>query len=109
MTRKELGLIGDGIHDDTAALQKLLDNCGEVYIPDGCYLLTKPLIIHDNTHLHAARTAVFRLADHANCSLLDNDGLYSRTVNHDITVEGGIWDGNHDMQEREFVADQHQP
>ncbi|MBO5218504.1 MAG: right-handed parallel beta-helix repeat-containing protein [Clostridia bacterium] len=109
MTRKELGLIGDGVHDDTAAIQALLDRRGEVYIPDGRYHITRPLILHDDTHLRAARTAVFRLADHANCALLDNDGLYSRTVNRNITVEGGIWDGTHDMQERECVADQHQP
>jgi len=109
MIKEELKLYGDGVHDDTNAIQALLDKCGEVYISDGIYLITHPLIIHDNTHLRLSRTAVLRLADHANCSLIDNDGLYSRSVNRNITVEGGIWDGNHDNQEREFIQDENQP
>ncbi len=109
MTREQPGLIGDGIHDDTAAIQKLLDQGGEVYIPHGRYLITRPLIIHDNTHLRLARTAVLRLADHANCSLLDNDGLYRRCTNRNITIDGGIWDGNHDNQEREWIPDENLP
>lgn len=100
---EETKLYGDGVHDDTAALQALLDKAGEVRIPDGRYLVSRPLIIHDNTHLIAARNAVFRLADHANCSILDNDGLYERKTNRNITIEGGIWDGNNSAQEREWI------
>ena len=65
---------GDGIHDDTEAIQAMLDRCGTVCIPDGRYLITKPLIIHSNTHLILSSQATLRLADGANCSLLDNDG-----------------------------------
>ncbi|MDY4434946.1 MAG: glycosyl hydrolase family 28-related protein [Candidatus Flemingibacterium sp.] len=99
----EIKLWKDGIHDDTAALQALLDKRGEVRVPDGRYLISKPLIIHDDTHLIVARNAVLRLADHVNCSLLDNDGLYERRVNRNITIEGGIWDGNNAAQEREWI------
>ena len=102
MTKEELGLIGNGIADDTAAVQALLDKTGEVYIPGGCYKITRPLIIHDNTHLRLADNAILRLADHVNCSILDNDGLYTRKTNRNITIEGGIWDGNHDNQERKI-------
>ena len=102
-------LYGDGIHDDTQAIQEMLDKKGYVYIPDGTYLITKPLIIHDNTHLHASSFAHFRLADHANCSLLDNDGLYSKTLNTNITLEGGVWDGNNMMQERQVIPDENVP
>jgi len=109
MTCEELGLFGDGIHDDTAAIQILLDAAGEVYIPDGQYLITHPLIIHDNTHFRLSHAATLRLADHANCSLLDNDGLYRRCTNKNIIIEGGIWDGNHDMQEREWIPDENLP
>ena len=99
----EIKLWKDGIHDDTAALQALLDKRGEVRVPDGRYLISKPLIIHDDTHLIVARNAVLRLTDHVNCSLLDNDGLYERRVNRNITIEGGIWDGNNAAQEREWI------
>ena len=109
MKYEEMKLIGDGVHDDTAAIQALLEQRGEVYIPDGQYLISKPLIIHDDTHLRLSNMAVLRLADHANCSILDNDGLYNRTKNRNITIEGGIWDGNHDMQEREVITNEDRP
>ena len=45
-------LYGDGIHDDTMELQKLLDQCGIVTIDrPGTYLVSKTLIIHSNTRL----------------------------------------------------------
>ncbi len=102
-------LIGDGIHDDTEAIQNMLDKTGTVYIPDGKYLISRPLIIHDDTHLILAQNAVLRLKDHVNCSLLDNDGLYKKCTNKNITIEGGIWDGNHDNQEREVIPNEDLP
>lgn len=102
-------LYADGIHDDTAAIQAMLDRGGLVEIPHGTYCITRPLIIRDNTHLRLAQTAHLRLADGACCALLDNDGLYGRYTNRNITIEGGIWDGNHSAQRREFIADENQP
>ena len=100
------GAYGDGIHDDTSVIQKLLDECGHIYIPDGKYKITRPLIVHDNTHIHASKFAHFWLADHAQCSLLDNDGLYKRCTNYNITLEGGIWDGNNGKQKRKVIDDE---
>jgi hypothetical protein len=46
------GAQGDGIHDDTVALQKALDAGRLVILPKGIYLVSSPLIIHkDNTIL----------------------------------------------------------
>ncbi len=107
--RENVKLYGDGAHDDTAAIQAMLDKCGLVEIPDGRYLITKPLIIHSNTHLKLSSLATLRLADGANCSLLDNDGLYSDETNVNITIEGGIWDGNHLAQERQKIPNESRP
>ena len=106
---EKMKLYGDGIHDDTDAIQAMLDMCGTVRIPDGRYLITKPLIIHSNTHLILSSLATLRLADRANCSILDNDGLYSDETNVNITIEGGIWDGNHMMQERQKIPNEGRP
>lgn len=87
------------MNKDTAKLQEMLDRCGDVYIPDGLYIIDEPLQIHDNTHLRAAKNAVLRLADQANCEILINDKL-AKGYNENITVEGGIWDGNNVNQTR---------
>ncbi len=107
--KKLQGAFANGLQDDTENIQKLLDMGGEIYIPDGKYLITRPLIIHDNTHLRAGKNAHFRLADHANCALLDNDGLYERRTNHNITLEGGIWDGNNATQVRKVIDNENLP
>ncbi len=105
----QIKLYGDGIHDDTSSIQALLDKCGRVEIPDGCYLISKPLIIHSNTHLVLSSNAIMRLADNANCSLLDNDGLYDDIPNENIAIEGGIWDGNHEKQQRQRIPNEGRP
>ena len=59
-------------------LQKLLDAGGTVRFPSGEYLIEKPLVIHDNTHLILAPDTVLRLPDAGVFSLLENDGLRQR-------------------------------
>ena len=102
-------LYGDGIHDDTDAIQALLDLRGRVTLPYGEYLITHPLIIHDDTYFKLDPMATLHLADGANCALLDNDGLYERRVNRNITIEGGIWDGNNPAQTREYIENENLP
>ena len=51
---REFGAVGDGIHDDTAALQAALSCCppnGTVVVPAGRYL-SGPLFVHSSTRLH---------------------------------------------------------
>jgi polygalacturonase len=94
---EEFGAKGDAVADDTAALQKALDGGGcTVVIPPGIYLIRSALLIDSNTVIQADPRAIIRLADHAGNSigvfLLKNRD--EQNGNHDIMVEGGIWDGN---------------
>ncbi len=67
-------LYGDGIHDDTAAIQELIDSSMEVSLPapKAFYLISKPLELHGNLRLKLPRYAEIRLADGANCYMLKN-------------------------------------
>lgn len=84
---------------DRKEIQELLDRGGEIFIPSGVHTVEAPLVIGDNTSLTLAPDAVIRLADGANCEIIRNEGL-ARKYNKNITVRGGIWDGNNQGQTR---------
>jgi polygalacturonase len=100
---KESGAVGDGAADDTAAIQKALDGGKRtVVIPAGTYRITAALILDSGTTIRADERAVIRLGDHAG----NNVGVFLLTNrdftkgNTDITVDGGIWDGNNEHNPR---------
>ena len=72
-------LYGDGIHDDTAAIQEMIDSgvC-EVSLPAPkvCYLISKPLVIPSNFKLKLPRYAEIKLADGSDCFMLESKTVY---------------------------------
>jgi hypothetical protein len=40
---KAFGAVGDGVHDDTEALQAAYNRTGLVYVPNGTYLVSRPI------------------------------------------------------------------
>ena len=113
-----LNLYGDGIHDDTKAIQKLIDENVEVImpVPKKHYLISKALEIPSNRRIVFPRFAEIRLAPMSDCSMIKNvtvedkgERCPSRTyqfVNEfsgekqhrveNIEIVGGIW--NYDNQ-----------
>lgn len=122
-------LYGDGIHDDQPAIQELIDNgvCEvSLPVPVRHYLITKPLTIPSNFKLKLPRFATIKLADGANCFMLQNRAVekpakrlrecfsqvhkklwyFIDTLSpdpedtcHDFEIEGGIWDFNNNNQQ----------
>ena len=117
-------LYGDGIHDDTDAIQELIDSgvCEvELPAPKKHYLISRPLIIPSCFKLKLPRYAEIKLADGANCLMLQNKAVEkpskrlrefldegakrfwrfydelspdSEDSCHDFEIEGGIWNFN---------------
>ena len=101
----------DSVGDD-GAFQSALDAAdaaggGLVYIPSGRYLITGALTasagtanatnrialaVGSNTHILASDSATIQLKAFANCYLIGNKDWTNG--NRNITVEGGVWDGN---------------
>ena len=84
-------LYADGNHDDTFAIQELLDSgVSEVILPPtkACYCISQTLKIHSNQTLRLGETTVIRLLPHSDCLMLTN----AEKDAHDICVVGGIWD-----------------
>ncbi len=90
-------LYGDGIHDDTLVLQKMLDARGVVTVEKpGTYLITKTLIIHSDTRFILSPGARLLAAPMSRCALIENEHFAGGGRDENIEIIGGIWDGNCD-------------
>ncbi len=88
-------LYGDGIHDDTEAIQELLDKkiaLVELAMPEKCYLISKTLKIHSYQELKLPRYCHIKLAPNSNCMMITNAD--KQEGNEYITISGGVWDYN---------------
>ncbi len=119
-------LYGDGIHDDTLAIQELIDSgvC-EVVLPTPKvhYLISKPLELPSNFRLVLPRFAEIKLAKDSNCVMLRNKMVEDRAeriqpcifdfINefspdhpcNNIEVVGGIWNCNNLEQKPNPIAE----
>lgn len=100
---KDFGAVGNGIVDDTIAIQRVL-NMGKrtILIPQGTYKISVALKISSHTTIKADSKAIIRLADYAGINrdvfLLTNADF--QKSNKDIIIEGGVWDGNSEFNPR---------
>lgn len=97
-TLKQYGAAGDGVTDDTAALQAALDDCtnGILFAPPGTYLYKQTLNIHSGTHLIGSRgKSAFKLAHDHNLTEIpwrDTD-IKKPAVRFDEGSEGIVIEG----------------
>ena len=90
-------LYGDGFHDDTLAIQEMLDSNASVIelpVPKKHYCISKTLKIHSNQTLKLGETTTIQLLPGSSCFMLTN----AEEDAHDIAVVGGIWDFNNQQQ-----------
>lgn len=109
----DFGARGDGVADDTRAIQAALDVGGHVcirrpgvYVVSGALArlatgdnsrLNAALVIRSGTTLTMQNNVKLRLASGSDCYLLRNAS--PETGDHDIVVEGGQLDGNANGQQ----------
>jgi hypothetical protein len=99
---KDFGAVGNGIFDDYDAIQRALDSgAREIIIPMGIYCISKTLLVHSNTTVRADAAAKLVMKSdrrrQRNEFLLSNADPANGNVN--ITILGGIWDGNNQAPE----------
>ena len=103
---KDFGAKGDGITDDTLAIQTAIDSVpatgGTVFVPAGDYRISNSIAIgHDNTILTGEGAAsIIRLMDNANVAgiilpVRYSDHLDVSNVVHNVTISNLTLDGNH--------------
>ncbi|MDR6225454.1 glycosyl hydrolase family 28-related protein [Desmospora profundinema] len=97
---REYGAAGDGVTDDSAAIQAALDKAreyggGEVYVPDGSYAIKAPLRIYSYTRLKlSSQVAIIRAGAFSPMIIsgIGNVDEYDG-VQH-VEICGGTWNGN---------------
>lgn len=71
---KDFGAVGDGTTDDTAALQRAINYGGQIYFPDGSYLVSAALNITKQVNLIGSLGSVFIITTSATLDVLDITG-----------------------------------
>lgn len=96
---RDHGAVGDGVADDTAAIQAALDEGRgrTVYLPPGTYPVSTMLTVFGGTTVLATATTVVRRTDGP--SIVGNGVLGDMTATgfdgeSDIVIQGGVWDVN---------------
>lgn len=94
---KEYGAVGNGIVDETAAFLKAFGSEEKyIYIPKGDYIVSDTLYITSDKTIIADSAAFIKCADGCfkkeSSFLIRNEDVINGNKN--ITIIGGIWDGN---------------
>lgn len=85
---KDFGAVGDGVTDDTAAIQLALD-AGSIYIPNGTYIVDQVEITANGQKIYGeSNNAIIKRKDSTYGPVINNDGF------DDVVMFGFAIDGN---------------
>lgn len=87
------GAVGDGTTDDTVAINAALSVGGTVFMPNGVYLISTPLLPKSGSVLKGSgiNYTTIKVANGANCNAIDNT---SGALVSDVKIENLKIDGN---------------
>jgi len=93
---KDFGAVGNGVADDTAAIQAAINASTVVYIPEGTYLISGPITINSAAVSGGQRTIYGASRERSVIrATTSNSRLENNVLRHDaITLENFTFDGN---------------
>ena len=92
---KDFGAVGDGVADDTAAIQAAINSgAKEVFIPSGTYIVSTFITLRGNLKLHGCKDSIVKLIN--NCPVIPGAILDYSIVStiYDLEISGFTVDGN---------------
>lgn len=106
ITIKEYSGISDDVSINRAIKHANLHGIGSVYIPykSSGYTLTDSIKLFSNVCLNVAKNTLLKLDDGVNVPIIRNANFAtsssSTVADQNIAINGGIWDGNADNQDK---------
>lgn len=101
---KDFGAVGDGVTDDTNAINAALLTGGQIYMPAGTYLISSPIKVSNYTSLVGEDrfTTIIKLKNSSNCNLIEplditnggiGCGIYNLSFdgNQNNNTKGGVY------------------
>jgi len=105
---KDFGATGDGITDDTLAIQNAISSSvgGTVFLPRGTYTISNPIMLHRGVRLLgdgtfddiANASTKIKLANNSNCSMIQTPASTGGLATHFLMLENLLFDGNSSNQ-----------
>ncbi len=84
---KDFGAVGDGLTDDTLAIQQALAAYQNVFVPEGTYLIAAPLTLGNSQSLFGAGQASIIKCQTDSFNAIDVPASYARIAG--LKIEGG--------------------
>ncbi len=98
---QDLGIVGDGLTDHHATLQKAFDTYEHVFIPSGRYLISQPLMLRSGQRLWGSDSTVFSI--HPIAKKTDSFIFIKTTRQRDLQINRLTFYA-HDVPERSQAA-----
>lgn len=84
---KDYGAVGNGVHDDTQAIQDAIDANDAVYFPSGTYKITSEVTLHSNMYLYGDGQGATNLLFYKSSNPASSEFMLAARYESNILVE----------------------
>ena len=104
VTPQQFGAVGDGLHDETEAIQAALNQGGEIKVPAGIYKINGKLVMKSGTTLYGEQGTIIKQAKDAFILFNEHAQEMDAEWDENITIKNLVFDGAGVDAKSEYTA-----